>query len=90
MSVSNEDRDAAVDKIYETPCFNESWLGEWHRPTMGSAMKIVDTLIAHGWGPKPAVDAQRLNDLVTECTLEVALWPLTHYLESKGIEVSGD
>lgn len=97
MSVSDKDRDAALNLIYETPCFNETFMNDWYTPTMGSAIKIVDTLIAHGWGPRPTVTRAAVSDVTSELARLERLTQsryfftrdtLTRWLRGCGIEVS--
>jgi hypothetical protein len=101
MSVSDKDREAAARiriGALNAVILGVDWAGLIAPPTGAKAFlsvhevarQALDALIAHGWGPRPTVDPQRLNDLVTACTLEITLNPLTNYLESRGIEVSDD
>lgn len=83
--VSNEDREAAFHVIAEAI----------YGPAYGKASKakserVLDALVSHGWGPKPRVEAQRLNDMITACEADMTINPLAEYLESHGVEVTYD
>jgi hypothetical protein len=63
MTVSNEDREAAIQMILETKCVFDNPETPY-LPVAKEAYMITDAYIAHGWGPRPAVDATRLAEMV--------------------------
>jgi hypothetical protein len=96
MTVSNEDREAAIVELSKhysnvndqtnpglVRCVCGAEFEGWHK-------HIADVLVSHGWGPKPKVDSQRLNDAITMCTLDMTVNPLAEYLEQNGVEVTYD
>lgn len=94
MSVSNEDRQPmtasrAAEHLAEF--FAERRCGNGAKPSpvdTNEAKLYLDALIAHGWGPRPTVNAKRLDRLVTVTQRDNSLSHLLAYLEQAGIEVT--
>jgi hypothetical protein len=87
--VSDEDRESALHVIAKAI----------YGPAYGKASKeksarVLDDLVSHGWGPKPAMSARELTDLVAIArnseSLSAACWKLEDYLRERGIEVADD
>ena len=89
MSVSNEDREAAIEKLRQTKCVSGD--GVFYRASTSEASKIIAALVSHGWEPKPVVLAATLDNVLA------GKWPggtrvlrqdLHAYLRECGIEVT--
>lgn len=55
--------------------------------------EIVDTLIAHGWGPRARVDPMKLGEFIDQANaggIAVSWRGLQNYLRECGIEVTDD
>lgn len=85
MTASNEGRDAAIVELskhyvnVEDPCrcVCGARVRSWHE-------HLVDALIAHGWGPRPKLDAEDIEDAAGCCGSD----PVITLLRDHGIEVT--
>jgi hypothetical protein len=99
VTVSNEDREAAIDMLTDLVRG-----AGYEKPSSCASRTVVDALIAHGWGPRPTVSQAALIDhaktLVPKSIQMIAGDPyvdavrgaseLRQFLTSLGIEVTDD
>lgn len=95
MTVSNEDRDAAVKHLQQTECVHYEHQDELAPLGGDEARVIVDALIAHGWGPRPRVSPMKLGEFIDQANAGGMAIPwrglrLHDYLRECGIEVTDD
>jgi len=86
MTVSNEDRDAAINWTAEA-IHGEAY-GHW---ALERATGAINALIAHGWGPRPTVSGRDLDRFLRSAASILgnnATMALRGYLRDCGIEVT--